>query len=63
MFSDVSNHFYLVFPPGCQRYEGPHSIVCLTQNWYSAGCLEEGLQFPEILNPEELMQFDNMNLM
>ena len=41
----------LVFPDGCELYEGPHDDVsCYQALWNESGCISEGNQYPDQLS-------------
>ena len=38
--------FSLVFPHGCVKFKGPHSVECLHSMWLDSGCLFNGTGSP-----------------
>ena len=54
--------YFLVFPAYCQRYEGPHSILCYESIWLDAGCTSPGYHRPKSLTVAELAQYHSLNI-
>ncbi|XP_077971333.1 uncharacterized protein LOC120346548 [Styela clava] len=62
---DASNQnfcFGIEYPNHCVKYYGPHPVECLTTIWKSAKCLEDGTKYPTKITPQELQQFNGMDL-
>ena len=63
-------HFYslkftlqiIVFPNGCQTYEGTHLPLCLESMWLDIGCLKEGYNWPVHLTDHEIDDLTHMTL-
>ena len=46
----VFSNMFVDFPFGCQNFKGPHPLQCYRSIWKKIGCIEEGLQFPYLLD-------------
>ena len=53
---------FLVFPEGCQTYNGPQVDDCYVTIWKETGCTEQGHQYPGNLTAVELEFLDRLNL-
>ena len=44
------------------QYEGPHFDQCYQSIWMSAGCMQDGVDSPEIMTLGKMTDLNNMNL-
>ena len=53
----------LVYPKGCERFNGPHSPNCLIALFQKAGCLRSGEGYPGGMMPSQMQsEYGGMSL-
>ena len=52
----------LVFPVGCKKYKGPHSVNCYKTIWLESGCIRRGLGWPDDLTLKEITFLNQFNI-
>ena len=66
MFLMHFGRFYLLlfagFPKGCNTYDGPHSVACISSIWEMVGCLSQGASHPMQLSGADLSVLENQAL-
>ena len=53
---------FLVFPPSCTSYFGPHSLQCYNTIWMSVGCYLNGFGAPTNATASIVDTLNGLNL-